>query len=52
MKIFVFKDLQVFSNSAHFLVTQIDEFFTVYSLYHKEFMPVYSFTLSRIVSQI
>ncbi len=52
MKIFTFKDFRDFFNSAHFLVSQIHEFFTVYSLYHKEFISVKIFTLSRIVSEI
>jgi hypothetical protein len=51
-KIFAFKDFRVFFNSARFLVTQIDEFFTVYSLYHKEFKSVSIFILSCIVSEI
>jgi hypothetical protein len=39
-KIFAFNEFRVFFNSAHFLMTQIAQFFTVYSPYHKEFRSV------------
>jgi hypothetical protein len=50
-KIFAFNDFQVLFNSAHFLMTQIDQFFKVYLYcpYHKEFRYV---TLSSTVPEI
>jgi hypothetical protein len=50
-KISVFNDFKSF-NSAHFLMTQIDEFFTVCSLNQKEFISVKIFILSRLVPEI